>query len=101
MKVVRTTPYLRALRRMRLDEASARRIEDLVVANPAAGDVIRGLSGIRKLRFPLGHRGKSGGGRAIYYVVWDDDTVFMLSAYAKFGQRRPDRCRPPDTAATA
>jgi len=31
-------------------------------------------------------RGKRGGGRAIYFVWWSEDVVFMLVAYAKAGQ---------------
>jgi hypothetical protein len=35
------------------------------------------------VRFGYGGRGKSGGGRTIYYVMLDDDVVYLLVAYAK------------------
>jgi len=38
---------------------------------------------VRKARFRIGNRGKSGGGRAIYYVVMADNAVLMITAYAK------------------
>ena len=40
-------------------------------------------NGLRKIRFGYGGRGKSGGGRTIYYVMLDDETVYLLVAYAK------------------
>jgi hypothetical protein len=41
------------------------------------------LRGIRKLRFAFGGRGKSGGGRVIYFLQLADDTALLLMAYAK------------------
>jgi hypothetical protein len=54
-----------------------------IVARPQFGDVIPGLSGARKIRFAMKGRGKSGGGRAIYIVVWKNDTAYLLLAYSK------------------
>ncbi len=48
-----------------------------------AGDVIQGLSGARKARFSMARRGKSGGGRAIYVLVVQADTAYLLLAYSK------------------
>lgn len=42
-----------------------------------------GLSGVRKLRFAMGNRGKSGGGRVVYLLMLPDDTAILLLAYAK------------------
>jgi hypothetical protein len=39
-----------------------------------------GLSGVRKARFRIGNRGKSSGGRVLYYIVMKDDSVLMLMA---------------------
>jgi hypothetical protein len=58
-------------------------LEQAVAANPTAGDVIRGLGGVRKIRFGIGGRGKRGGGRAIYFLMVSDDVALMLTAYAK------------------
>ncbi len=44
-----------------------------LAANPTAGDLISGGGGIRKLRFRIRGRGKSGGVRVIYYFY--DETV--------------------------
>ena len=51
--------------------------------NPERGDIIKGGGGIRKLRFALPGRGKSGGVRAIYYWLRDDGQIYMLLIYPK------------------
>ena len=58
-------------------------MERMIAADPFVGAVIQGLKGVRKARFRIGNRGKSGGGRAIYYVVMADNAVLMITAYAK------------------
>lgn len=58
-------------------------LEDAIIANPEAGAVIKGLKGVRKIRFAFGGKGKSGGGRAIYLVVRVRDAAYLLLAYAK------------------
>ncbi|RWX75891.1 hypothetical protein EPK99_19630 [Neorhizobium lilium] len=58
-------------------------VEHFVASDPTAGDVIKGLGGIRKIRFGIGNRGKRGGGRAIYFLMLSDETAIMLLAYAK------------------
>lgn len=47
---------------------------------------MQGLEGLRKIRFSLGNKGKSGGGRAIYYLMISDDLVIMIFAYRKSEQ---------------
>ena len=46
------------------DEYAA--LQNAIVANPQAGDLIRGSGGVRKLRWGLAGRGKRGGVRVIY-----------------------------------
>ena len=38
----------------------------MIAANPECGDLISGGGGIRKVRFAIGGKGKSGGVRIIY-----------------------------------
>ncbi|MGK6314228.1 type II toxin-antitoxin system RelE/ParE family toxin [Neorhizobium sp. DT-125] len=83
MKIVRTGRYLKDMKRIGASVADMASVEQEIAANPTAGDVIQGLSGIRKIRFGFGNRGKRGGGRAIYFLMLSDDTVLMITAYAK------------------
>jgi hypothetical protein len=47
-----------------------------------AGDVIKGGSGLRKIRWSVSGSGKSGGIRVIYYYD-KPDKIYMLFAYKK------------------
>ncbi len=51
-------------------------------ANPEKGDLIRGTGGARKVRAKAGSKGKRGGIRIIYYFQ-REETIWMLTAYAK------------------
>ncbi len=58
-------------------------LQHLLVENPERGDIIKGGGGIRKIRYPIVGRGKSGGIRAIYYWVKDNQQIYMLLIYPK------------------
>jgi hypothetical protein len=83
MRIVRTAPYIRDLRRLKASVDDVEEMERTLAAQPFAGAMIQGLRGVRKARFRIGNRGKSGGGRAIYYVLTVDNAIVMLAAYAK------------------
>ena len=78
---------------MGLDDDAMREIEAAILAAPDAHPMIKGLRGARKARFPLPGRGKSGGGRTIYYVAVAPGTLFMMSAYPK--NERDNLCAGP------
>ena len=82
MRLVRLKPYLRAMQRMGLDDNAMRGIELSLVAAPEAHPIIKGLRGARKARFALVGRGKSGGGRVIYYLAVET-AIYMMTAYPK------------------
>ncbi len=86
MKIVRTTLFDRSLKRLGASAIDLEKLEAELAANPAAGDVIQGLRGARKMRFSMAGRGKSGGGRAIYVLVVKADTAYLLLAYSKKDQ---------------
>ena len=83
VKIVRTFRHSSDLKRLKALPGDVDAMERAIAARPESGDVIRGLKGVRKARFRIGNRGKSGGGRTIYYVMWADDSVLMITAYAK------------------
>ncbi len=83
MRLVRTNRYLKDVKKLKASAEDVDAMERTIAANPLAGAAIRGLKGVRKIRFRIADRGKSGGGRAIYFVLLADDTVVMLTAYAK------------------
>ncbi len=83
IRIVRTRQYLRDLKRLKASPDDVDRMERAIAANPLAAPAIQGLHGIRKARFRIAKRGKSGGGRAIYFFMVAEDAVIMLMAYPK------------------
>lgn len=62
-----------------LDDEGYRGLQQSMLKNPEAGDVIEGTGGLRKLRHgdPRRGKGKRGGLRVIYYW-WDGGRQFWL-----------------------
>lgn len=58
-------------------------LQQSLIANPEAGDVIPGSGGVRKLRWGATGRGKRGGLRVIYFLRLRSDEIWMLTLYAK------------------
>jgi mRNA-degrading endonuclease RelE of RelBE toxin-antitoxin system len=78
-------PAFARLRPDYLDDDGYRSLQDAMMQNPEAGDVIEGTGGLRKLRHgdPRRSKGKRGGLRVIYYW-WDSGSQFwMYTLYDK------------------
>jgi len=58
-------------------------LENMLLKNPKAGDVIPHLSGGRKLRFAAKGKGKSGGVRVVYVDIVVRGHIYLLLAYPK------------------
>jgi hypothetical protein len=77
------TPTFTRLVNALLDDEAYRGLQNQLVIDPTRGDLIKDGGGIRKLRYALPGRGKSGGIRVIYYWVKDDGQIYLLLAYPK------------------
>ena len=82
VSVVETPEFLAATRRMMTDEERGLLV-DYLAYNPAAGELIPGTGGVRKLRWGLEGRGKRGGARVVYFYHSEAMPLFALTAYAK------------------
>ena len=58
-------------------------LQQSLIVNPEAGDVIPGSGGVRKLRWGVAGRGKRGGLRVIYFLRLRQGEIWMLTLYAK------------------
>lgn len=56
---------------------------DLLAADPLCGDLIQGTGGVRKIRFAIQGRGKSGGVRVVYYYYNETRPLFLLTVFSK------------------
>lgn len=68
-----------------LDDDDFKALQDELMQNPEAGDVIAGTGGLRKLRFADKKRGKGkrGGLRVIYYWWVSADQFWLFTLYNK------------------
>jgi hypothetical protein len=82
MVIVETSIFTRLINELMSDD-EYRDFQEVLVNRPDMGDLIRGSGGLRKVRWKLEGRGKSGGVRIIYYWVTADDQIRMLYVYPK------------------
>ncbi len=67
----------------RMDAVEVDRAIEVIARDPLCGDLIQGTGGIRKLRFAVKGKGKSGGVRIAYYYYNESMPVFLLTVFAK------------------
>jgi mRNA-degrading endonuclease RelE of RelBE toxin-antitoxin system len=61
-------------------------LQGFLLRNPEAGKIVRGSGGVRKLRWAMPGKGKSGGIRVIYYWKRQADEIWLLTVYGKSEQ---------------
>jgi len=82
MVIVETPIFTKLINELMSDD-EYRDFQEVLVTRPDMGDLIQGSGGLRKVRWKLEGRGKSGGVRVIYYWVSADDQIRMLYVYPK------------------
>jgi mRNA-degrading endonuclease RelE of RelBE toxin-antitoxin system len=81
MEIIETPIFTKQIVSL-LPDDEYKKLQHYLICRPDAGALIIGGGGLRKLRWNLPGRGKSGGIRTIYY--WDQqDCIFMLFCYPK------------------
>lgn len=82
MVFVELTPFVAFSREYWTDE-DLRALQSFLLVSPDAGDLIRGGSGLRKLRWSAQGRGKRGGARVIYYWHVPKHNIYLIYGYVK------------------
>ena len=82
MEFIETSTFTRMVTAL-LSDDEYRAMQQLLIDDPCRGDLIKGGGGIRKLRFSISGRGKSGGVRVIYYWFRAFNQIYMLVVYPK------------------
>ena len=83
MAVVETETFLASAARVGIGETERAALVIYLASNPEAGAIVSGTGGVRKLRWALPGRGKSGGARVIYYYHNESIPLYALDIYAK------------------
>ncbi len=82
MTVVETVPFLQDVKSL-LSVDGREKLVHFLATNPEAGEIIPETGGVRKIRWAIPGKGKSGGVRAVYYYHNSGIPLFLLAAYAK------------------
>ncbi|OGU58377.1 MAG: hypothetical protein A2V66_10580 [Ignavibacteria bacterium RBG_13_36_8] len=82
MKIIETSVFTKKLKTLLSDE-DYRLLQNEIILNPGKGRIIRGSKGLRKIRWSIPGKGKSGGVRVIYYWVKTKGIILMLLIYSK------------------
>lgn len=83
MVTVAETPKFKDLVDDYFDEESFEVFKQYISQNPLDGVLIQQSNGVRKIRWPSPHGGKSGGYRILTCYDSDTQTVWLLLIYAK------------------
>lgn len=75
--------FTRKWKELGLTDENLRELENILLENPKSGDIIQGTGGLRKIRIPLEHKGKRGGGRVIYVDIEIKETIYFINVYTK------------------
>ena len=81
--VIVETPVFTKLIQALMSDDEYKDLQEALVTRPDLGDLIKGSGGLRKVRWSLEGKGKSGGVRAIYYWAVNDEHLRMLYVYPK------------------
>ena len=65
------------------DDDALSGLQNIILDDPKAGNLIQGTGGVRKLRFAFVGKGKSGSCRIIYADYASYEIVYLIAAYKK------------------
>ena len=66
-----------------LTDADLLKLQIMLLKDPESGPIIEGTGGIRKVRFPLEGRGKSGSVRVCYTDFSEFEVIYLITAFTK------------------
>ena len=82
MEFIETPIFTKAITELLSDDEYSE-FQQHLIDNPESGDIVKGGSGIRKIRWKLPNRGKSGSIRVIYYYKVINNQIFLIYVYTK------------------
>ena len=66
-----------------LGDNELKSLQIMLLKDPESGPVMEGTGGIRKVRFPLENRGKSGSVRVCYTDFAEYEILYLITAFEK------------------
>tara|TARA_B100000745_G_C19857396_1_gene285106 strand:- start:41 stop:358 length:318 start_codon:yes stop_codon:yes gene_type:complete len=84
--VIIETPIFTKLITSLMSDDEYKVLQETLVNRPDMGAILKNSGGLRKVRWALEGRGKSGGVRIIYYWMNENDQIYMIYAFTKKAQ---------------
>jgi hypothetical protein len=82
MIFIETTTFTKLISSYLTDD-EYRGLQSFLLEHPDVGKVVRQSGGVRKMRWAVAGKGKSGGIRVIYYWKRAEDEIWLLTVYGK------------------
>jgi len=82
MEFIETSLFTRLIYNY-LDEEEFLGLQVYLLRHPDSGKIVPGSGGVRKIRWAIKGKGKSGGIRVIYYWKVSDNEIWLLTVYGK------------------
>ncbi len=80
---IETQEFTKKWTQLGLSDENLRILENSILENPQIGKIIKGTGKLRKMRYSLPGRGKRGSARVCYVDFLLEETVYMITIYAK------------------
>lgn len=75
--------FTRRWKEIGLGDEELQTLQIMLLKDPESGPVMEGTGGIRKVRFPLKNRGKSGSVRVCYTDFAEYEVTYLITAFEK------------------
>jgi len=88
MQFKTTTTFAKRISKL-LNDHEYLQLRRVLAMNPRLGVVLKGTGSLRKMRWAVGDKGKSGGARIIYYwhqAKSEEDEIYLLFVFLKSEQ---------------
>ena len=82
IKIIETSVFPKRLKTFLSDE-EYRKFQNELISDPKKGKIIIGSGGLRKIRWSVVGKGKSGRVRVIYYYITKREILLLLLMYSK------------------
>lgn len=75
--------FIKRWKEIGLGDDELKSLQIMLLKNPESGKIMEGTGGIRKVRFPLENRGKSGSVRVCYTDFAEYEVIYLITAFEK------------------
>ena len=80
---IETNTFVNNWHELNLTDENLRELQNFMMKNPKVGDIIKKTGGLKKLRWTLQNKGKSGGARVLFIDFVSYGKIILVNCYSK------------------